>query len=65
MNQDQRKFLSDKLGELGNFAVLALIFTVLVSDKEPRPWLALAGWLIWLICHSLGLWLLRSKNHGC
>lgn len=61
MNEDQCKLLADKLCNLGNLAVVALIFAQLISEKGLNLWLAILGGFIWIICHLIGIYLLRRK----
>jgi len=54
MNENQRKFASDKLGTLGNIAVGALIFDQFLSDEPFRFPLFLLGVIFWVTCYLTG-----------
>ncbi|MBI5789144.1 MAG: hypothetical protein HZA78_09855 [Candidatus Schekmanbacteria bacterium] len=60
MKGDQRNFLSDKLGDLGNFAVGALTFGQFLSQK-PFAFGAFAfGIIFWATCYVLGYVILKG-----
>jgi hypothetical protein len=63
MNQDQCKLLADKLCNLGNLAVVALIFGQLIKEKGLNLWVAILGGFIWIICHVTGIYLLRRTDN--
>ena len=42
LNPEQRRWLADKLGDLGNLAIAALLFGQLTSDRF-RPGAAVVG----------------------
>jgi hypothetical protein len=60
VNLEQRKFLADKLGNLGNFAVIALVFGQALSEKLLRTDVFLIGILLWIILIALGYLLTRG-----
>jgi len=62
MNNDQRKFISDKLGTLGNIAVGALIFGQFLSKELFRFPSFLFGVLLWFICYTTAYLVLRGGD---
>ena len=62
MNKSQRKFLSDKLGTLGNIAVGALIFGQLLSKESFRFPLFLFGVVFWVTCYLTGYLILKGGD---
>ncbi|MBI1986833.1 MAG: hypothetical protein HYS70_00595 [Nitrospinae bacterium] len=54
MNQKQREWLSNKLADLGNLAVLALGFGYLVTERKFGLWVPLVGLAIWGTTHVIG-----------
>ena len=63
MNENQRKFISDKLGTLGNIAVGALIFSQLLSKESFRFPLFLFGVVFWFICYITGYLILKGGDN--
>ena len=62
MNQHQRKFVSDKLGTLGNIAVGALIFGQVLSKELFRLPSFLFGVLLWVTCYLTGYLILKGDD---
>ena len=62
MNQNQRKFISDKLGTLGNIAVGALIFGQFLS-KELFHFPSFSfGVACWVTCYLAGYLILKGGD---
>jgi len=62
MNNDQRKFVSDKLGTLGNIAVGALIFGQFLSKESFRFPSFLFGVMLWFTCYITAYFVLRGGD---
>ena len=60
MNQEQRKFVSDKLGNLGNFAAVAFVFGQLISQEPIKQPAFFLGVFFWLICMITSYLILRG-----
>ena len=60
MNENQRKFFSDKLGTLGNIALGALIFGQFVSERAFNIPSFLFGLVCWLSCYIAGYLILKG-----
>ena len=61
LSPEQRRWLADKLGDLANLAVAALIFGQLTSDKF-RPGAAIIGIITLLVIFFYGSRLLKSPH---
>jgi len=61
MNENQRKFISDKLGTVGNIAVGALIFGQFLSEEVFRFPLFLFGVAFWITCYLTGHLILMNS----
>ena len=62
MNEGQRKFVSDKLGTLGNIAVGALIFGQFLSKESFRFPSFLFGIVFWGTCYVAGYLILQGGD---
>ena len=62
MNERQRKFVSDKLGTLGNIAVGALIFGQFLSKESFRFPSFLFGTVFWVTCYVTGYLILKGGD---
>jgi len=62
MNENQRKFISDKLGTLGNIAAGALIFGQFLSGEAFRFPLFLFGVVFWITCYLAGYLILKGGD---
>lgn len=62
MNEDQKRYLADKVGDLANLAAAGLIFGQLVSGKEVvKPWLILG--FIGVVCfYAAGTILMKARQ---
>jgi len=62
MNENQRKFISDKLGTLGNIAAAALIFSQFLA-KGPFLFNSLLfGIVFWITCYVAGYLILKGGD---
>jgi hypothetical protein len=52
MNENQRKFISDKLGTLGNIAAGALIFGQFLSKESFSFSSFVFGFVFWFTCYT-------------
>jgi len=62
MNENQRKFISDKLGTLGNIALGALIFGQFLSERAFSLLSFLFGLVCWLSCYIAGYLILKGGD---
>jgi hypothetical protein len=62
MNDNQRKFLSDKLGTLGNVAVGGLIFGQFLSKELFRFPSFLFGVVLWFLCYLTAYLILKGGD---
>ena len=62
MNENQRKFISDKLGTLGNIAFGALIFGQFLSEEPFRFPSLLFGIVFWFTCYITGYLILKGGD---
>jgi hypothetical protein len=62
MNNSQRKFVSDKLGTLGNIAVGALIFGQFLSKELFRFPSFLFGVVLWVTCYVTAYLILKGGD---
>lgn len=60
MNQKQREWLSNKLADVGNLAILVWIFGYLVTERKLGLWVPLIGLAIWGTTHVIGFYLLKG-----
>ena len=63
MNQNQRKFISDKLGTLGNIAVGALIFGQFLSKESFHFPSFSFGVTCWVTCYLAGYFVLKGGDN--
>jgi len=61
LNPEQRRWLADKLGDLGNLAIAALLFGQLTSDRF-RPGAAVVGIITLLVIFFYANRLLKNPN---
>jgi uncharacterized membrane protein YbjE (DUF340 family) len=61
LNPQQRRWLADKLGDLANLAIAALIFGQLTSDRF-RPGAAVVGLILLIIVFFYGRRLLKNLD---
>ncbi len=59
MNERQRQAFADKLMEVGNLAVGALLLGQFLAEEFKWLW-TLVGMGIWGVCYGLGYLLLRN-----
>ena len=62
MNQDQRKFISDKLGTLGNIAAGALIFGQFLSKESFSFPSFVFGFAFCVTCYLTGYIILKGGD---
>ena len=62
MNQNQRQFISDKLGTLGNIGVGAMIFGQFLSDRAFSLSSFSFGLVCWLSCYIAGYLILKGGD---
>jgi hypothetical protein len=62
VNLELRKFVADKLGNLGNFAVVALVFGQLLAPERFKLGAFLFGILFWGICFFWGYLVLKGAD---
>lgn len=61
LNPEQRRWLADKLGDLGNLAIAALLFGQLTSDRF-RPGAAVVGIVTLLVIFFYSSRLLKDLH---
>ena len=61
LTPEQRRWLADKLGDLGNLAIAALLFGQLTSDKF-RPGVAVVGVIMLVIIFFYASRLLKHPD---
>ncbi len=61
MNQRQREAFADKLMEVGNLAVGALLLGQFLAKEFNWVW-TVAGGAIWVLCYAAAFWLLEGEG---
>jgi hypothetical protein len=49
--------LLEKVPDVANLAMGALLFSQFIGDKPFSPWVALDGFVIWIVLMALTLWI--------
>jgi len=60
VNNDQRKFISDKLGNLGNFVFIAFVIGQFISKDQLQFFILITGLIFWLVCYIVGYIILKG-----
>jgi hypothetical protein len=61
LEKENWKIIAQKVFDLGNFAIAALIFGLLISKQSINFLLVSLGIILYISCLSIGIMLLRKK----
>ncbi|MEW6609850.1 MAG: hypothetical protein AB1414_20800 [bacterium] len=61
LEKENRKIIAQKIFDLGNFAIAALIFGLLISKQIISLWFVCLGVILYLSCLAIGIMLLKRK----
>ncbi|MEW6095854.1 MAG: hypothetical protein AB1567_04920 [bacterium] len=61
LERENRKIIAQKIFDLGNFAIAALIFGLVVSKQDINIWFVILGVILYLSCLYIGMMLLKRK----
>ncbi|MEW6620316.1 MAG: hypothetical protein AB1422_13445 [bacterium] len=61
LEKENRKIIAQKIFDLGNFAIAALIFGLLISKQTISLWFVCLGVILYLSCLAIGIMLLKRK----
>lgn len=61
LEKEDRKIIAQKIFDLGNFVVAALIFGLIISKQSINIWFVSLGIILYISCLYIGIKLLKGK----
>jgi len=61
LERENRKIIAQKIFDLGNLAIAALIFGLVISKEDINLWFIILGVVLYILCLYVGIMLLKRK----